>query len=150
MKAGSDQDPDPSPLTGRCNCDYLCDYWKTDHSTKKFISLLPLPRTVKSFVKKVARELCHDIHADYDEEMRLEDEWEAERWGWCEFGTYSPRPPSPDEWDSEEELFPDEEVDEESDEAEEETNKDKEKAMEADTLYKSFVENLHKPDFWDP
>lgn len=58
----------------RCACDYYhyelnpknlvncfkTTVYKTDHTTKEFISRLPLPESVKEFMNEVAKETCQD------------------------------------------------------------------------------------------
>ena len=46
----------------RCACDFYKedDIYTTDHTTKEFISLLPLPETVKDFMNEIAKRICQD------------------------------------------------------------------------------------------
>ena len=65
-------DPLPYGQVSRCACDFYQEEYLTNHTTEEFISLLPLPETVKELMNEVALKLCEE-HPPLEPALALGD-----------------------------------------------------------------------------
>ena len=73
MEANNPYGPGDGPIC-RCVCDFYRGQYRVNHTTKEFISRLPLPQTVKELVREVATELCEN----HEHALALGDTWDPQ------------------------------------------------------------------------